>query len=275
MTVCLVALGAACSTDASSDSADSVVADPDAGPIQVGGEPVVETGTMTVTVVAADGTSPITVADRLDQLLAAYSGTKRASVDGSVVTAVTTEFPRDEALTFDFTMRPEPVVSLHPVLFCPDTGEDGAEGSDGAEGTDGAPPDPLPDDAVVVSGEKVGECVLGPSPFERSPFIDAFVLQTLDIQVTVDIDPELIDEFNALTQACYDTTELCPSQQIALVSDGEILTAPMVNIAEFPSTLALTDDFTVESAEELADTIVLDRYTGEFVSAQYDFEADA
>ncbi len=244
-----------------------MVVDPDTGVLQ----PLIETGTMTITVEAADGTSPITVADRLDQLLAVYPGANRASVDGSVVTAVATEFPRDEALTFDFTIRPEPVVSLHPVLFCPDTGE----AADGDDGVVDAAPDPLPDDALVLSGEKVGECVLGPSPFERSPFTDAFVIQTLDIQVSVDIDPEQIDEFNALTQACYDTTEICPSQQIALVSDGEILTAPTVNIAEFPSTLALTDDFTVESAGELADTVVLDQYTGEIISAQYDFEADA
>ncbi len=272
MIVGLVVLGAACSADEASEptaSVASVVIDPDTGVIQ----PLIETGTMTVTVVAADGTSPITVADRLDQVLRVYPGAKRASVEGSVVTAVATEFPRDEVLSFDFTMRPEPVVSLHPVLFCPDTDEAADDGGDDDQVA--AAPDPLPDDALVVSGEKVGECVLGPSPFERVPFIDAFVIQTLDIQVSLDVDPEQIDEFNALTQACYDTTAICPSQQIALVSEGEILTAPTVNIAEFPSTLALTDDFTVESARELADTVVLDQYTGEIVSAQYDFEADA
>jgi hypothetical protein len=257
MIVGLAVLGVACSADEAAEPTASVVVDPDTGALQ----PAIETGTMTITVVAADGTSPITVADRLDQLLSAYPGAKRASVEDSVVTAVATEFPRDEALTFDFTMRPEPVVTLHPVLSCADDG--------------GEAPDPLPDDAVVLSGETVGECVLGPSPFERTPFTDAFVIQTLDIQVSVDVDPEQIDEFNALTQACYDTTESCPSQRIALVSDGEILTAPTVNIPEFPSTLALTDDFTVESAGELADTVVLDQYTGEIVSAQYDFEADA
>lgn len=268
MAVCLMMFGAACSSGDSSDPAASEGADNDAGPAQPGGEPSEDTGTMTVTIVAADGTSPITVADRLDQLLAPYPGAKRATVDGSIVTAVTTGFPRDEALTFDFTMRPEPVVSLHPVIFCPDT-------DDGEDGDGGTAPDPLPDDAIVVSGETVGECVIGPSPFERSPFTDALVIQTLDIQVTLDIDPEMIDEFSALTQACYDMAEVCPSQQIALVSDGEILTAPTVNIAEFPATLALTDDFTVESAETLANTVILDRFTGEFVSAQYEFEADA
>ena len=270
MIVGLAVLGVACSADEEAETTASVVVDPDTGALQ----PVIETGTMTITVVTADGTAPITVADRLDQMLSAYPGAKRASVEGSVVTAVATEFPRDEALTFDFTMRPEPVVTLHPVLFCPETDEAADDGGDDDDQV-AAAPDPLPDDALVVSGEKVGECVLGPSPFERLPFIDAFVIQTLDIQVSLDIDPEQIDEFNALTQTCYDTTAICPSQQIALVSEGEILTAPTVNIAEFPSTLALTDDFTVESAGELADTVVLDQYTGEIVSAQYDFEADA
>ncbi len=129
MIVGLVVLGAACSADEASEptaSVASVVIDPDTGVIQ----PLIETGTMTITVVAADGTSPITVADRLDQVLRVYPGAKRASVEGSVVTAVATEFPRDEVLSFDFTMRPEPVVSLHPVLFCPDTDE--AAGTDDA-----------------------------------------------------------------------------------------------------------------------------------------------
>ncbi len=261
MIVGLVVFGAACSADEASEPTESVEVDPDTGVIV----PVIETGTMTITVVAADGTSPITVADRLDQLLAGYPGAKRASVEDSVVTAVATEFPRDEAPTFEFTMQPAPVVALHPVLFCADDGSD-----DGV-----AAPDPVPDDALVLSGETVGECILGPSPFDRVPFTDAFVIQTLDVQVSVDVDPEQIDEFNALTLSCFDQTARCPSQQIALVANGEILTAPQVNIAVFPTTLSLTGDFTVESASELADAIVLDRFTGKFNSVQYDFEADA
>ncbi len=262
MLVGLVVLGAACSSDDTADSteasvsAPSIVLDPGTGELQ----PLVETGTFTVTVEAADGTSPITVADRLDQVLSKYPGAKRASVDGSIVTAVVTDFPRADSLTFDFTMRQEPIVAVHPVFACAEAGEVLA---------------PVPGGDLLLSGETVGQCALGPSQFERVPFTEAFVLLTLDIQVSVDIDPEQIDEFNALTQSCFEGSETCPSKQIAVVVDEEILTAPTVNIAEFPTTLALTGNFTEEQANELADAIAMDRFTGEFVSAQYDYLADA
>jgi preprotein translocase subunit SecD len=218
-----------------------------------------ETGTMTVTVESADGTSPITIADRLDQLFSRYAGAKRASVDGTTVTGVVEEFPRDAAETFEFTMRSESIMSLQPVLGCAD--ETGL-------------PDPLPNDAEVLSGETVGECALGPSPLDRSPFIDAFVISTLDLQVSVTVDPKVLDEFNLLATACFEADPTCPSRQLAVVAGSDIVTAPIVNTPSMPEQIAITGDFSEDEAEELATLIAGDRHIGEFASVQYDFVTD-
>ena len=218
-----------------------------------------ETGTMKVTVEAADGTSPITVADRLDQLLTRYPGAKRAFVDGSTVTGIVEGFPREEAETFEFTMQSESIMSLQPVLGCAD--ETGL-------------PDPLPADAEVLSGETVGECALGPATLESSPFTDALVIPTLDLQISVTIDPEVLDEFNQLATACFEAAPTCPSRQLAVVAGSDIVTAPLVNRPSLPEQFVITGDFSEDEAEALATLIAGDRHIGEFASVQYDFVAD-
>lgn len=256
LVVIATAVGAGCSSGDStnSDENPSTTLAPDFNI----GEP--ETGTMTVTVEAADGTSPITVADRLDQVLAGYPGAKRAFVDGTTVTGVVEEFPQDDADTFEFTMRSASIMSLQPVLGCAD--ETGL-------------PDPLPADAEVLSGETVGECALGPSTLNASPFIDALVIPTLDLQISVTIDPEVLDEFNLLATACFEADPTCPSRRLAVVAGSDIVTAPLVNRASLPEQIAITGDFSEDEAEELATLIAGDRHIGEIASVQYDFIADS
>ncbi len=250
-----VTLGGACSSNDSSDSEQNrpTTQAPD---FNIGEPPI---GTMTVTVEAAEGTSPITIADRLDQLFIRFPGAKRASVDGTTVTGVVEEFPSDAAAAFEFTMRSESIMALQPVLGC-------------ADGT--GLPDPLPDDATVLSGETVGECAVGPSPLDGSPFIDAFVIPTLDLQISVTIDPASLDEFNLLATSCYEADPTCASRQVAVVAGTDIVTAPMVNTATLPEQFVITGDFTEDEAEELATLIASDRYVGEFASVEYDFIAD-
>jgi preprotein translocase subunit SecD len=255
LVVVAAVIGAGCSSGESADS-DENPSTTLAPSFVIGAQ---QTGTMTVTVEAADATSPIIIADRLDQLFSRYPGAKRASVDGTTVTGVVEEFPRDAAETFEFTMRSESIMSLQPVLGCAD--ETGL-------------PDPLPSDAEVLSGETVGECALGPSPLDGSPFIDAFVISTLDLQVSVTIDPEVLDEFNVLATACFEADPTCPSRQLAVVAGNDIVTAPLVNTPSLPEQIAITGDFSEDEAEGLATLIAGDRHIGEFASVQYDFVAD-
>jgi hypothetical protein len=256
LVVVAATLGAACSSGESADSDENPSTT--LAPSFVIGEQ--QTGTMTVTVEAAAGTSPITVADRLDQLLAGYPGAKRSFVDGTTVTGVVEEFPQDAVESFEFTMRSESVMALQPVLGCAD--ETGL-------------PDPLPADAEVLSGATVGECALGPSTLAGSPFIDAVVIPTLDLQISVTIDPESLDEFNALAEACFDAAPTCPSRHLAVVAGSDIVTAPLVNTPSLPEQFVITGDFSEDEAEALATLIAGDSYLGEFTSVQYDFVADS
>jgi len=257
LVVIVATLGAACS---SGDSIDADANRPTTlAPAFVIGEPEVEAGTMTIIVEAADSTSPITVADRLDQLIDGYPGAKRAFVDGSTVTGVVEGFPRGDVDFFEFTMRSESAMALRPVLGCAD---------------DADLPDLLPPDVEVLSGESVGECALGPSPLATSPFVDAYVIPTLDLQIVVTLDPESLDEFNALAAACFEAAPTCTSRQLAVVADGDIVTAPLVNTASLPEQFVFTGDFTEGEAEDLAALISDDRHIGEFISVQYDFVAE-
>ena len=257
LVVCAGVIGAGC---ASGDAADDEANGPTTlAPGFVDGAQVA-TGTMTITVEAADGTSPITVADRLDQLLDDYPGARRAFVDGSTVTGIVEGFPQDDVESFEFTMRSEAVVALRPVLGCAD---------------DTGLPDPLPADAEVLSGETFGECALGPTTLDRSPFIDAFVIPTLDLQISVTLDPERLDEFNALAASCFDAAPSCASRQLAVVANDEIVTAPEVSAASLPTQFVITGDFTEDEAEALATLIADDRNIGEFTSVEYDFVDDA
>jgi hypothetical protein len=258
LVVCAAIGGAACGAG---DSTEGDANRPTTlAPGFVIGGPEVETGTMTVIVQAADGTSPITIADRLDQLLGDYPGAKRAFVDGSTVTGIVNGFPSEAVESFEFTMRSEAVMALRPVLGCAD---------------DTGLPDPLPADAELLSGETVGECALGPTALDSSPFVDASVIPTLDLQISVTLDPDRLDEFNALAAACYEATPMCTARQLAVVADDEIITAPLVNTASLPAQFVITGDFTEDEADELATLIADDRHIGEFTSAQYEFVADS
>ena len=258
LVVCAAAAVAACgsgeSTDADTNGPTTLA------PGFVIGGPEGETGTMTVTVEAADGTSPITVAARLEQLLDEYPGAKRAFVEGSTVTGIVEGFPLEDADTFEFTMRSEAVMALRPVRGCAD---------------DTGLPDPLPTDAELLSGATVGECALGPAALDSSPFIAASVIPTLDLQISVTLDPDRLDEFNALAAACFEGRPTCTARQLAVVADDQIITAPEVSAASLPAQFVITGDFTEEEAEGLATLIADDRNIGEFTSAEYDFVADS
>ena len=257
LVLCAALLGAACGSE---DSADSDADRPTTlAPNFVTGEAEVETGMMTITVETADGTSPITVADRLDQLIDGYPGAKRAFVDGTTVTGVVEEFPRDDVETFEFTMRSEAVMALRPVLGCAD---------------DTGLPDPVPTDADILSGDAVGACALGPTPLDRSPFVDAYVIPTLDLQISVTLAPDVLDEFNTLVASCYEAAPTCASRQLAVVAEDDIVTAPLVNTAALPEQFVITGDFTEDEADALATLIADDRHIGEFESVQYDFVAN-
>jgi preprotein translocase subunit SecD len=61
------------------------------------------------------------------------------------------------------------------------------------------------------------------------------------------------DQWNALATACFNRTEICPTGQIAIVLDGTVISAPVVQEAVFTGgSVQITGDFTQQEAEDLA-----------------------
>ena len=61
------------------------------------------------------------------------------------------------------------------------------------------------------------------------------------------------DLWNALAKKCYDGGEQCPSKQIAISLDGEVISAPVVETPSFSNgSVQITGSFTEKDATELA-----------------------
>ena len=61
------------------------------------------------------------------------------------------------------------------------------------------------------------------------------------------------DLWNALAKKCYDGGESCPSKQIAISLDGEVISAPVVQTPSFTNgAVQITGSFTEKEASELA-----------------------
>jgi preprotein translocase subunit SecD len=60
------------------------------------------------------------------------------------------------------------------------------------------------------------------------------------------------DLWNALAKKCFEGGEDCPSKQIAISLDGEVISAPVVQAASFNGSVQITGSFTEKEATELA-----------------------
>jgi preprotein translocase subunit SecD len=60
------------------------------------------------------------------------------------------------------------------------------------------------------------------------------------------------DLWNALAKKCFEGGEDCPSKQIAISLDGEVISAPVVQAASFNGSVQITGSFTEKEANDLA-----------------------
>jgi preprotein translocase subunit SecD len=60
------------------------------------------------------------------------------------------------------------------------------------------------------------------------------------------------DQWNALSRQCFEGGEDCPTKQIAISLDGEVISAPVVQAASFNGSVQITGSFTEKEATELA-----------------------
>ncbi len=60
------------------------------------------------------------------------------------------------------------------------------------------------------------------------------------------------DIWNALAKKCFDGGAECPTKQVAIVLDGEVISAPVVQTPDFNGSVQITGDFTEKEARDLA-----------------------
>ncbi len=71
--------------------------------------------------------------------------------------------------------------------------------------------------------------------------------------VAVEIRGDRIDDFNETASACFNRVATCPSGQLAIVLDSEVVSAPSINAASFAADeISISGGFTEGSAKDLA-----------------------
>ncbi|MCU0260800.1 MAG: protein translocase subunit SecD [Ilumatobacteraceae bacterium] len=101
------------------------------------------------------------------------------------------------------------------------------------------------------------ECVVGPAGGTGEVFsrgsagveIDQTTGQWI---VTVDLRGEGEQQWNLLASQCFAGSSSCPSRQLAIVLDGVIQSAPVVNAPSFSGSVSISGDFSESEARDLS-----------------------
>jgi preprotein translocase subunit SecD len=119
------------------------------------------------------------------------------------------------------------------------------------------PEDDLPDATVVLPDREdpPNRWLLGPTALTGEGISEAdafFDQQTGAYSVRLNFTGGGSAAFDALAGQCFNQTEQCPSGQLAIVLDGIVQSAPVVQDASYGGEVSITGDFTSSEAEDLA-----------------------
>jgi hypothetical protein len=197
------------------------------------------------------GASATGAADRIEQALAVAGFDVTASAGGDGVVVVIRDPGTTEPREIAALVSGGPLY-LRPVQACAD---------------EGAPPSSSPDASVAVVSDPTsvqvlalqggGMCRVGPAMGTGGVFADDAEAKAQDGQwiVTVSLRPDGVGVWNAAASHCYNRYADCLSQRLALESDGLIVTAPVVQQAEFEGSVLISGIFDKRFAQGLANKI--------------------
>jgi len=153
-----------------------------------------------------------------------------------------TTLPSDTTLPTDTTIASETTVA-------PDAAQEAV--------TTEAPANQLPPGSEVLLGQDGLAYLVGPVAATGLVFENtaSATIQGSAWSVVVQLRPgaEGEDVWNALTSRCYSRDATCPTAQVAIVLDGEVISAPVVQEAVFTGgEVQITGDFTEAEARDLA-----------------------
>ena len=97
----------------------------------------------------------------------------------------------------------------------------------------------------------LGPVVVGGSPFEATAEAE---LSGDAWTVIATLTPDGLDDWNAAA-ACFAGDDVCPSRQLAMLLDDQVITAPTVNAPEFSGDVQISGIFTEAGARSLAAAI--------------------
>jgi preprotein translocase subunit SecD len=110
---------------------------------------------------------------------------------------------------------------------------------------------------TIYAGQKDGLIyLLGPTGATGEVFTNEATAQ-IDaggwaVSVNLRDGPAGEDQWNALAKQCFEGGEDCPSKQIAISLDGEVISAPVVQAPSFSGSVQITGSFTEKEANDLA-----------------------
>lgn len=138
------------------------------------------------------------------------------------------------------------IVTLRPVIAC-EVGLD--PGTIAAMMTAGQSALPTADGFQI--------CIVGPAGGTGEVFVRGSATAVIS-QVTgqwivsVDLRSDTQSQWNALASECYSATAACPSQQLAIVLDDVVQSAPTVNQPSFTTGVEISGAFTEDEVRSLA-----------------------
>lgn len=138
------------------------------------------------------------------------------------------------------------------------TSPDGAPTTtDGASGEGGGAQPVGPSDTEVLTDDAGTSYVVGPAAMSGSVFENDAVAEvnggSWSVSVSLRSGAGGEDLWNGLTTKCFNRDAECPTGQIAMVLDGEVISAPVVQAAVFTGgTVQITGEFTETDARDLA-----------------------
>jgi preprotein translocase subunit SecD len=125
------------------------------------------------------------------------------------------------------------------------------------DATDNTLPDVAPDQSGFVPARGGSFCKVGPAGGTGEVFQDdatARILSGSGWGVTVSLrgGSKGEDVWNVLASECYNATTTCPTRQLAIELDGEVISAPTVQQPSFTGSVQITGSFSESEARNLA-----------------------
>jgi preprotein translocase subunit SecD len=150
---------------------------------------------------------------------------------------------------------------------------DETQDTEGEAVTTAAPTDQLPPGSDVLLGRDGLAYLVGPVAATGLVFENtaSATIQGSAWSVVVELRRGAAgeDTWNALTSRCFSRDATCPTAQIAIVLDGEVISAPVVQEAVFTGgQVQITGDFSEQEARDLAKILEFGAVPVKFVVSQ-------